>query len=450
MKQQQQYTWQEVRKHNTVENGLWVAIDGKVYDITKFLSHHPGGQELLKISAGRDCTYLFDSYHNFTQKPALILPKYQIGVLSTCELNQFQPDSGFYKECCTRVKAYFDRNKLHPKNPWYGLWRLALFISIMAWSYSTVFIVSAVPTLVRIIAAVIFGICQALCLIHQMHDASHTAIGYSPIWWRIISRLTMEWMAGASMVSWFHQHILGHHIYTNIMGSDPDMPSLLEGDLRFLVKRQVWKQLYQFQHLYMPILYGGLAFKFRIQDFTWTFISEENGPIHVNPLSKMEWANFVVTKLFWFSYRIFVPIYVLDCSISTVLFYFFITELTTGYWLAINFQVSHISTEAFFPCSDHLEPSLKSEWAVAQVITSVDYGHGSFIQTFLSGALNYQTIHHLFPGVSQYHYPDIAPIVMEVCKKYNVPFNVLPSFKEAFFAHVNYMYQMGNNKTQKD
>jgi len=106
--------------------------------------------------------------------------------------------------------------------------------------------------------------------------------------------------------------------------------------------------------------------------------------------------------------------------------------------------VSHISTEAFFPCNDKIEPSLKDEWAIAQILTSVDYGHNSFFQTFLSGALNYQTIHHLFPGVSQYHYPAIAPIVIDVCKKFKVPYNVLPSFKDAIGAHVEYLYKMGN------
>jgi len=195
----------------------------------------------------------------------------------------------------------------------------------------------------------------------------------------------------------------------------------------------------------MPILYGALAIKFRIQDFTWTFISEENGPIHVNPLPMVEWAHLIVSKSVWFFYRVVFPIYFLGLSVSSILFFFLLTELVCGYFLAFNFQVSHISTESFFPCDTQVEPSLKDEWAVLQVISSVDYGHGSFIQTFLSGALNYQTIHHLFPGISQYHYPAIAPIVLDVCKKYKVPFNVLPSFLEALWAHFNYLYQMGNN-----
>jgi len=318
---------------------------------------------------------------------------------------------------------------------------------LMAVSYCVLVDIVQGNTMARIVAAVIFGIVQGLCLLHQMHDASHSSIGYEPLWWRIIGRFTMEWIAGASMMSWFHQHVLGHHIYTNIMESDPDLPSRLDGDLRFLVKRQLWKKMYKYQHIYMPILYGLLALKFRIQDFTWTFISESNGPIHVNPLSKWEWSHFLLTKSFWFFYRIIAPIYYFGISWQTCLAYFLLTEIITGYWLAFNFQVSHISTEAVFPCDSTFNKDIEHEWAVVQVITAVDYAHGDFIQTLLCGALNYQTVHHLFPGVSQYHYPAIAPIIMEVCKEYKIPYNVLPSFSDALGTHLRFLYNRGNQKS---
>ena len=45
----------EVAKHST-EDDCWVAIHGRVYDITKFLSDHPGGPETIVEVAGRNCT----------------------------------------------------------------------------------------------------------------------------------------------------------------------------------------------------------------------------------------------------------------------------------------------------------------------------------------------------------------------------------------------------------
>jgi len=35
-----------------------------------------------------------------------------------------------------------------------------------------------------------------------------------------------------------------------------------------------------------------------------------------------------------------------------------------------------------------------------------------------------QVVHHIFPGINQYYYPQIAPIVKQACKEFGVPFNV--------------------------
>lgn len=41
------YTWEEVKKHTSVANGLWIVIEGVVYDVTHFLPEHPGGGTLF-------------------------------------------------------------------------------------------------------------------------------------------------------------------------------------------------------------------------------------------------------------------------------------------------------------------------------------------------------------------------------------------------------------------
>lgn len=50
-----QYSLAEVAKHNTAAD-LWMVIDDKVYDVTKFQTEHPGGEEVLIDSAGKDAT----------------------------------------------------------------------------------------------------------------------------------------------------------------------------------------------------------------------------------------------------------------------------------------------------------------------------------------------------------------------------------------------------------
>ncbi|KAJ3293657.1 Cytochrome b5 type B (outer mitochondrial membrane) [Borealophlyctis nickersoniae] len=53
------YDWAEVAQHNS-RNDIWMVIDGKVYDITKFLDEHPGGEEVLLEQAGVDATDAFE------------------------------------------------------------------------------------------------------------------------------------------------------------------------------------------------------------------------------------------------------------------------------------------------------------------------------------------------------------------------------------------------------
>lgn len=40
------------------------------------------------------------------------------------------------------------------------------------------------------------------------------------------------------------------------------------------------------------------------------------------------------------------------------------------------------------------------DWTQMQIETTQDYGHDSLITTLLTGSLNYQAVHHIFPQVS--------------------------------------------------
>jgi fatty acid desaturase/predicted heme/steroid binding protein len=447
------FTWQELAEHNS-EESAWIAVDGKVYDITEFVERHPGGRELLLLAVGREATELVSSYHPFTDAPRTVLKKYLIGSLATFEHPVFRPDTGFYREAAGAVKAHLAARKLDAKDPWRAVARMAPVYVVFAAAYAVGYCARDVWWPTRVLAAMLLGCCQGLPLVGWMHDASHGSIGHSERWWWNVGRFSLDYVSGSSMLSWRNQHVLGHHVYTNVMGSDPDLPTLRDGDPRRLVPEQVWHAIYKYQHLYLPPLYGILAFKSRFGDVMDVFPHRRNGPIRVNPISVQDYLRMASSKFVWFFYRVVVPLTFFRGAMGRREFVvlFFLTEFMTGYWLAFNFQVSHVSDGVEFLFadaskreSDNKFPGMvvEDEWALKQVTTSLDYGHRQVIATYLSGALNYQSVHHLFPSVSQYLYPEITPVVMEVARKYGVEFNVLPDFPSAFAAHLRHLKKLG-------
>lgn len=53
------YTLSQVAEHNSNED-CWVLVDGKVYDVTEFLSQHPGGDDVILACTGKDATDDFE------------------------------------------------------------------------------------------------------------------------------------------------------------------------------------------------------------------------------------------------------------------------------------------------------------------------------------------------------------------------------------------------------
>jgi cytochrome b involved in lipid metabolism len=47
------FTAAEVAEHNTVEKGLYIIIDGNVYEMSGFVDEHPGGSKILKRVGGK-------------------------------------------------------------------------------------------------------------------------------------------------------------------------------------------------------------------------------------------------------------------------------------------------------------------------------------------------------------------------------------------------------------
>jgi len=53
----------EVKKHSS-QADLWLVLNGKVYDFTKFAPSHPGGESVIVNRGGQDASDLFNTFHD--------------------------------------------------------------------------------------------------------------------------------------------------------------------------------------------------------------------------------------------------------------------------------------------------------------------------------------------------------------------------------------------------
>ncbi|XP_010520941.1 PREDICTED: cytochrome b5 [Tarenaya hassleriana] len=74
-------TFDEVSNHNKTKD-CWLIISGKVYDVTPFMDDHPGGDEVLLSSTGKDATNDFEDVgHSDTARD--MMKQYYIGEIDS-------------------------------------------------------------------------------------------------------------------------------------------------------------------------------------------------------------------------------------------------------------------------------------------------------------------------------------------------------------------------------
>ncbi len=76
------YTMAKVKENNSASS-CWSVINGKVYDLTKWIYSHPGGSSAIKGLCGIDGTSSFTAQHRGQGSPASTLAGYLLGPLTS-------------------------------------------------------------------------------------------------------------------------------------------------------------------------------------------------------------------------------------------------------------------------------------------------------------------------------------------------------------------------------
>lgn len=80
--QRRRYHASEVVSHNNDDEGYWMIVAGRVYDLTDFAHMHPGGHKIIRSYSGMDAT---DAYrrarHDVNPEVHAMLPMYEIATV---------------------------------------------------------------------------------------------------------------------------------------------------------------------------------------------------------------------------------------------------------------------------------------------------------------------------------------------------------------------------------
>jgi fatty acid desaturase len=412
----QRYTRGEVARHAR-PNDMWVIVDDKVYDVTTWSRDHPGGKDILFTQAGRDATDIFYNMHHADSIE--MLPNFFIGELEDSERHmkrtnpkQAKKDAILrdYRELTdeARRRGYFKSSKL------YYSWKVGSHFAMLG-VFATM-LAYGTPSWMRIFAAsVIAGVFYSQNG-WLAHDFLHHQVFESRRWNNIVGNMIGGLFQGFSSSWWKNKHNT-HHASSNELDNDPDIdqlpimsfhPVLLRGGKAIrnspLAKIMIPIQVFTF----MPIILLA-RWNWCIRSIFYALDKDSSMMTPRNTELACIAAHWII-KMTIFAFMPFTK------ALAFLLLSEAIGGGLIGLMFVLNHNGMHVFTEAEFKDLD---------FVTLQVLTSRDI-QSTWWTDFLSGGLNYQVEHHLFPGMPRHHFHKIAPMVDALCAKNGIPIHRVP------------------------
>lgn len=346
---------------------------------------------------------------------------------------KLQSSTPFSKQLNKRVKAALAEAPSHQR---VKLTNMAIVFTLSLGSYAL--ILSSEPGPWSLLLCAFCGVAHTLLGFHIFHDAIHGSLFRSQRANRISSFIACS-ILGVSRKLWHFKHNVLHHQYTNIHKIDDDLET--RESLR-LCEQQEMRPHYRFQHYYAFFIYGMTSIEWVfIKDYKQYFSKQLNAYQRIPTFRTSDHIEFWASKLLYLAIyvvlplMIFGPVYFL---LGAVVFHF-----SHSLAMASIFQLAHVMSHT---SSDSLEnENINLDHSSIQLLNTVNFANDSKFISWLSGGLNFQIEHHLFPNIHHSYYPQIAKIVKETAREYNLPYHEIPSYYQALKDHLITLKKLGSS-----
>ena len=449
---------------------IW-TIHGEQYDLREFVKRHPGGSRAINLGRSIDCTELFETYHPFTEKHRKVLQKYKISnnnnekrlllkeSKTNDKSNMLLSDDGlfdwnhtpFYDDAKLAARKYFsprgdetdeeiqNNSKATPLAWVQHFVGLALVIpAFYYWCMGSPYAIIYFPLIYWVV-------CSDL-----MHNGSHFAQSRIP-WINTVSCYMGSFHIQYHL--WAIQHVVGHHVHTNIIGYDPDMHHFTQVE-----EKAAPGYRSHVNHEYLPKYQRFWKFALWFQTGATTVaLALLNVPKYLEE-RKMQTTKipeaFVNSIKFDRSILVaFIVLFLYNHGLGKGLFTLFWSWSLHGMTFNIFSQISHVNEK----CMDDTEKYrlkhnlVKNEWAVHEMLTAVDYSTDSWFWSTASINLNQQICHHLFPSVHPVHYPALRKVLIPICEKHGIDYEQRSNltFVEAVTQYLKWIFFL-NEKVEEN
>ena len=344
--------------------------------------------------------------------------------------------SNFSSVLKQRVQQYFIENQIS-QNANFAMYIKSLFLVILWFSFYFLIVTNYLSYPLTYLVWAMMGFTIALVTMNIGHDSIHGAYTKNPIF-NFLLEQTFN-LNGASAYMWKSMHNIAHHTYTNIHGYDEDISPIPVIRLSPKAER---KTIHQYQYIYAFFFYF-------LGTFTWVFFKDyvkffknEVGNYTSKKHPKSEYFGLFFYKALYYTLFIGIPIYFTEQAWYYTFLGFLIMHLVSGFYLAIVFMMAHAVEEVAFP--DVTETgNIETDWFTHQLHTTANFSTGCPVATFLTGGLNQQIEHHLFPNICSIHYPKLSKIVKETANEFDIPYHNSSSFLKALKSHILFLKKMG-------
>ena len=433
-----QYTWDEVRKHNTRES-CWIVIAGSVYNVTEWLSRHPGGEVVVLSCAGLDCTDIFNAFHSPAIRGRMLL-SFKVGIVSDYAVPRVTAEFRTFAESVENSPLMKVSTTFYVKLVvWYSI--------LLGASISSILLFPDNPWMCAVLSGCMMGLYfQQVAFLG--HDLGHTAVFHNRIRDTGAGLFFGNIMTGISLGWWKSSHN-AHHVTTNSVTADPDIQHLPI----FAVSNKFFGSIFSTYHektlsfngfakfmvpLQSKLYYVAMALA-RCNLYAQSIIFLLRGDSYVKRRIGTNRRMEILGLTFfaaWYSYLVScIPCW------SWRLIFFLISHCLAGI-LHVQITLSHFAMPVYLDThplesDSFLEHQLKTCLDI-DCHTSLDWFHGG---------LQFQAAHHLFPRIPRCNLRNLRELLRVFCAQHNLDY-ASADFLQANLRMISHLREVGEECRQ--